>query len=85
MDCTFKNLDKFMFYLCLPSATYFFSTAKKSKQKRAAPQVPGRLIFRKYLERVHQGQWPATFNNFKKPLPKRNRAENHDFLVQCVL
>jgi hypothetical protein len=32
---------------CLPSATYFFSAAKKSKQKR--PSLTG-LIFRKYLQ-----------------------------------
>jgi hypothetical protein len=47
----------------------------------AVPQVPGGLIFRKYLLRVHGGQWPATFENIKKYVAERNGAENHDCLT----
>ena len=49
----------------------------KSKQK-VAPQVPGRLIFRKYRQRVQQMKWPTRVGVVTRLVVGWNGAENHD-------
>ncbi|MFT5367983.1 MAG: hypothetical protein ACI8V2_002946 [Candidatus Latescibacterota bacterium] len=53
---------------------------RKSRQK-VAPQVPGRLIFRKYRWRVQVVVWPTRDGVFKKFSVGWNGAENLDGLI----
>jgi hypothetical protein len=53
----------------------FFQQLKKVS-KKAVPQVPGGLIFRKYLWWVQQISWPANVSAGRKYFVGWNGAEN---------